>query len=277
MAEHGLDEPVIGVTFDGTGFGTDGAVWGGEFLIGDYRRFRRAAHLRYVGMPGGEMAIREPWRMAVAHLADAGVRHASLEARLVRAQLVAVEQMLRRHFQTPLTSSAGRLFDAVASLAGVADRVSYEGQAAVQLEGLASRVAPAGAYPVTVEPAGSLLLIDTRPLIAAVAEEATRKVDAALIARRFHSTLIDVIARVCHRLREATGLGAVVLSGGVFQSALLTAEVTARLGEDGFRVYRHRLVPPNDGGLSLGQLAIAAALLSDERPQGETDVPRDSR
>jgi hydrogenase maturation protein HypF len=278
MAEHGLVEPVIGVTFDGTGFGTDGAVWGGEFLIGDYRRFHRAAHLRYVGLPGGDQAIREPWRMAVAHLADAGIANAPVKARLLHTQLKTIETMLERRFRTPLTSSAGRLFDAVASLAGVADRVSYEGQAAVQLEWLASRVAPAGSYPFEIADFQdqSAIEIDTRPLIAAVAEEASRKVDAALIARRFHSTLVDVIVQVCNRLREATGLGAVVLSGGVFLNALLTTEVTAGLRKDAFRVHRHRLVPPNDGGLSLGQLAIAAALLSGTRPEGETDVPRHS-
>jgi hydrogenase maturation protein HypF len=267
MAEHGLTEPVIGVTFDGTGYGTDGAVWGGEFLVGDYREYRRAAHFRYVGMPGGEQAIREPWRMALAHLLDAGVPDIPVRARLLPTQLQTIERMLQRRFRTPLTSSAGRLFDAVASIAGEADRVSYEGQAAIQLEWLASRVAPAGAYPVSVEQVtgnGSAeppLVIDTRPLITAVAEEASRKVDASLIARRFHSTLVDVIAHVCNRLRETTGLDAVVLSGGVFLNALLTSEVSARLGKDGFRVYRHRLVPPNDGGLSLGQLAIAAASL----------------
>jgi hydrogenase maturation protein HypF len=268
MAEHQLTESVIGVTFDGTGFGTDGAVWGGEFLVGDYRQFRRMGHLRYVGMPGGDQAIREPWRMAVAHLADAGVEHAPLRARLLRTQVRTIERMLERRIRTPLTSSAGRLFDAVASLAGVADRVSYEGQAAVQLEGLAWGVAPAGAYPFAIEPvrgedsAENRLVIDTRPLITVVAEEAARGVGAALITRRFHSTLVEVIAQVCVRLREATGLGALVLSGGVFQNALLTTEVSARLRDDGFRVYRHRLVPPNDGGLSLGQVAIAAALLN---------------
>jgi len=178
--------------------------------------------------------------------------------------------MLEQRFRTPLTSSAGRLFDAVASLAGVTDRVSYEGQAAVQLEGLASRVAPAGAYPFAIEQvpgedaADPLLLIDTRPLITAVAAEAGQGQDAALIARRFHTTLREVIAHVCNRLRNTTGLDAVVLSGGVFLNALLTSEVSSRLRNDGFRVYRHRFVPPNDGGLSLGQLAIAAAILKDE-------------
>jgi hydrogenase maturation protein HypF len=260
MAEHGLSEPVLGVTFDGTGFGTDGAVWGGEFLIGDYHDFRRAAHLRYVGLPGGDRAVREPWRMAVAHLKDARVDLGPLKARIHSVELRTVETMLERRFNTPPTSSAGRLFDAVAALAGVRDRVSYEGQAAIELEWLASRVAPDGAYPFDLtQPPEGPFVVDTRPLIRAVADEAARGVGAALIARRFHSALIELIAVVCDRLRQVTGIGAVVLSGGVFLNALLTAEVSARLRGSSFRVYRHQLVPPNDGGLSLGQLAVAAA------------------
>jgi hydrogenase maturation protein HypF len=265
MAEHGLTEPVIGVAFDGTGYGTDGAVWGGEFLVGDYRHFRRAAHLRYIGMPGGDQAIREPWRMAVAHLADAGAALPGLTARLSQVEVRTITRMLERRFHTPLTSSAGRLFDAMAALAGVRDRVSFEGQAAMELEWLATGAAPDGAYPFDLQegeegdPPGAVLLVDTRPLIRAAAVDAGRGTTAAVIARRFHSTMVEVIAFVCGRMREATGLGVVVLSGGVFLNALLTSEVGARLGGEGFRVYRHRLVPPNDGGVSLGQLAVAAA------------------
>jgi len=263
MAEHGLTERVLGVTFDGTGFGLDGAIWGGEFLVGDYRHFERAAHLRYVGMPGGDRAIHEPWRMALAHLLDAGVGPGPLAARLLPVQLRTVERMLERRFNAPLTSSAGRLFDAVAAIAGVRDHVSYEGQAAVELEWLATEVAADGVYPfaIGVPAAGGPLVIDTRPLIRAVAEETAKGTAVASIARRFHSTVVELIAVVCGRMRQATGLGGVVLSGGVFLNALLTSEVSARLARDGFRVYRHRVVPPNDGGLSLGQLAIAAAHL----------------
>jgi hydrogenase maturation protein HypF len=257
MAENGLDEPVIGVSFDGTGYGTDGAVWGGEFLVGDYRTFHRRAHLRYVGLPGGDRAIREPWRMAVSHLADAHAELPELRARLLPVELRTVERMLARGLNTPRTSSAGRLFDAVASLAGVRDRVSYEGQAAIELEWLATEIAPDGAYPFDL--GGDPLVIDTRPLIRAVVADVSRGVGAALVARRFHSTLVELIAEVCSRLRAATGIDAVTLSGGVFLNALLTQEVSRRLAADGFRVYRHRLVPPNDGGLSLGQLAVAAA------------------
>jgi hydrogenase maturation protein HypF len=270
MVEHGLTDPVIGVAFDGTGYGTDGAIWGGEFLIGDYRQFRRVAHLRYVGMPGGDRAVREPWRMAVAHLRDAGVEREPFQERLPSGELRTVVQMLERRFHAPPTSSAGRLFDAVAALAGVRDRVSYEGQAAMELEWLAMTATPDGCYPfdlvetVDGSPLETTLLVDTRPLIRAVAEEAGQGVEAARIGRRFHSTVIEIIATVCGRLRETTGLNAVVLSGGVFMNALLTEEVSARLSSTGFQVYRHRLVPPNDGGLSLGQLAVAAAALRDE-------------
>ena len=264
MAEHGLNESVIGVTFDGTGYGTDGAIWGGEFLVGDYRGFRRAAHLRYVGMPGGDRAIREPWRMALVHLRDAQQDAAVVTDRQPAANVRTVEQMIAQQVNTPLTSSAGRLFDAVAALAGVRDRVSYEGQAAIELERLALPVKQDGIYPYELTEAvgatGELpLSIDTRPLIKEVARDVNRAVPDGVIARRFHSTLVELIAAVCGRLRATTGLGVVVLSGGVFMNALLTGEVCAYLRENGFRVYRHCQVPPNDGGLCLGQLAVAAA------------------
>jgi hydrogenase maturation protein HypF len=264
MAEHGLVEPVIGASFDGTGYGTDGAVWGGEFLVGDYRQFRRAAHLCYVGMPGGDQAVREPWRMALAHLMDASLTDDLLAGRVPPAALRAVRRMLERRFHTPPTSSAGRLFDAVAALAGVRDRVTFEGQAAVELEWLAADVTTDGAYSFdlveTVEGGApeAALVVDTRPIIWDVARDVGRGTDARLIARRFHSTLVEVIAAVCDRLRRATGLEAVVLSGGVFMNALLAHEAGGRLRRAGFRVYCHRLAPPNDGGLSLGQLAVAA-------------------
>ncbi len=264
MAEHQLTEPVIGVTFDGTGLGTDGAIWGGEFLVGDYRQFRRAAHLRAVGMPGGDQAIRAPWRMAVAHLLDAQAECPSSAARVSQVELYTIRRMLERHVNSPTTTSAGRLFDAVAAVAGVRDRVTYEGQAAIELEWLATTVPPDTAYPFTVsrptDPANEPLVIDTRPLIRAVADDARKGVEAARIARRFHSTLVELIVTVCGRLRGVTGLGVVVLSGGVFLNALLSREVAAQLEREGFRVYRHSLVPPNDGGLSLGQLAVAAAV-----------------
>jgi hydrogenase maturation protein HypF len=209
-------------------------------------------------MPGGEQAIREPWRMAVAHLADASADSGSLRDRIPEPAILAVHRQIERRFNAPMTSSMGRLFDAVATLAGGRPRVCFEGQAAMELEALASDAPADGLYPFLILP-GASLVIDTRPLIVGVAEDVRDGCTAAAIGRRFHSTLVEVVARVCSQLAEASGLSTVVLSGGVFMNALLTAETVARLTRDGFRVYRHRRVPPNDGGLCLGQLAVAAA------------------
>ncbi len=264
MVEHGLMDPVIGVVFDGAGFGSDGAIWGGEFLTGDCRNFTRAAHLRYVGQPGGDQAAREPWRMALAHARAAGAAVPTLEARIDPAAWRVVAQIVDRRLRTPPTSSMGRLFDAVAALAGVRDRVTYEGQAAIELEWLAEGVPPDEEYPFEILQEGSsdALQIDARPLIAAVVKDAGASVTAARIARRFHDAIAKMIVAVCERIRNQMGLHQVVLSGGVFHNVLLTRETKAGLETAGFRVYRHRLVPPGDGGLSLGQLAVAAAGLS---------------
>jgi hydrogenase maturation protein HypF len=265
MAEHGLAGEVIAVTFDGTGYGDDGAIWGGEFLVGDYREFRRAAHLRYVALPGGDRAVREPWRMALAHALDAECSVPALEATASPTELRAVKAMIERRLNAPLTSSAGRLFDAVASLAGVRQKVRFEGQAAMELERLAWRESPQGLYDFDLAREGDgrtvnpILVIDTRPLIRAIACDVERGVTPSCIARRFHDTLVEIIVVLCGEIRKQCGLDRAVLSGGVFMNALVTLWAAARLSEAGFHVYRHEAVPPNDGGLSLGQVAVAAA------------------
>ena len=259
IAEHGLTERVIGVAFDGTGFGEDETVWGGEFLVGDTRSVTRAGHLRPVALPGGEQAVREPWRMALSHLLDADLDRGALLNRIAHPQVRAVERMIERRLNTPLTSSAGRLFDAVAAIAGVCDRVSFEGQAAMQLEWLASDAAADVGYPYEITEAGNRFLIDTRPIVAGAFQDACAARPPAIIARRFHTALVDAIAAACIHLRSHTGLDAVVLTGGVFLNALLTAECELRLSQAAFRVFRHHVVPPGDGGISLGQLAVAAA------------------
>ncbi|MGD9722006.1 MAG: carbamoyltransferase HypF [Pirellulales bacterium] len=267
MAEHGLRSPVLGVAFDGTGLGTDGAIWGGEFLIANLAGFRRAAHLRYVPLPGGDQAIRQPWRAAVAHALDAGCNPALVNSIVSHESLRVIRQMLDRGVNCPHTSSVGRLFDAVAALTRIQTEVSFEGQAAMQLEWLATAARPDGSYPFDLQcpPGGSSppYEIDTRPLLRAVAEDVSRGATRQRIARRFQSTMVDIIAAVCARLRNDTQLADVVLSGGVFLNVLLTEEAVARLTADGFRVWRHEQVPPNDGGISLGQLAVAAAIAAE--------------
>jgi len=268
MAENGLTGDVIGVTFDGAGYGTDGTIWGGEFLVGGHASFRRAAHLRPIALPGGDQAVREPWRVGLAHLLDAGEGADLLAGQLPTSALRAAEGMICRRLNAPLTTSAGRLFDAVASLIGIRDRVSYEGQAAIELEWMASGVAPSGAYPfdLTDSEKQGAIVVDTRPLVLAVVREIQNGTDVRVIARRFHSSMAEIVVRVCCRLREQTGLDEVALSGGVFLNSLLLSESVERLEHEGFRVYRHRYVPPGDGGICLGQLVIAAAVSRCDNP-----------
>lgn len=264
MAEHVLNETCIGVTFDGTGYGSDETIWGGEFLIGDYTGFHRAAHLRLVPLPGGESAIREPWRMAFSHLVDSGADTSFVLRTPQTAQLNTLRRMLDRRINSPLTSSAGRLFDAVAVLAGLRECVSYEGQIAIELEDLATDVDSGSCYEFELQPghtADDPVVVDTRPLIACVVQDVRRGTEARIISRRFHTSVIEIITQVCLRLRDSSGIETVVLSGGVFLNSLLLSEVPKRLEGAGFRVYRHENVPTNDGGLSLGQLAVAAATL----------------
>jgi hydrogenase maturation protein HypF len=259
MAENGLVEDAIGVVWDGAGLGHDGALWGGEFLVGGYARVSRAAHWAYVPLPGGEQATREPWRMALSHLRNAGLQVSCLAPRIDALRLELVAMLCERRIQSPRTSSVGRLFDAVGSLVAGRDRVSFEGEAAIRLEALAAGELADGVYPFELG-GGEPIVIDPRPLVRAVVEDLEGGVPPARIARRFHSTLADVIAAVCERLREAHGLHVVVLSGGVFMNAILTEEASARLEGRGFVVVKHKEFPPNDGGLSLGQLAVAAGL-----------------
>jgi hydrogenase maturation protein HypF len=266
MAEHGLEGPVIGVAADGTGYGTDGAVWGGEILVADLQGFERAAHLAYVPLPGGEQAIRQPWRMAAVYLQRAfGNGFLDLELPLLRRDGFAgrwrpLAQMIERGLNSPPTSSMGRLFDGVAALLGVREEVRYEGQAAIELETLArgaEPVLPVDLYPFAVN--GDTL--DPSPLIGAIVADLLRGAAVPAIARRFHESVAAMLAQACARVREERGLDRVVLSGGVFQNRLLLEQTLERLTAMKFQVYINRIVPPNDGGVSLGQAAVAAARL----------------
>lgn len=265
LAEHALRGEVIGVAFDGAGLGTDGAIWGGEFLVAEYADFRRVAHLRYVPLPGGDQAARHPWRAAVAQAIDAGCDPKRLPLVPSPAELRTTERMIERGIHCPLTSSMGRLFDAVAAMTGLRASATFEGQAAMELEWQATGFDADGSYPFELTRVASApdspLEIDTRPLVRAVLSDAGRGIDRRLIARRFHTTIAEMIVAVCGRIHREAGLDRTVLSGGVFLNALLLQEATARLTDEGFQVFRHRLVPTNDGGISFGQLAVAAARL----------------
>jgi hydrogenase maturation protein HypF len=263
MAEHGLVGPVIGLALDGTGYGTDGAVWGGEVLVVEAGGFSRVAHLAYVPMPGGAIAIREPWRMAAAHLADAfGDNWKDLDLPLGAAvpaeKLDLAVRMARSGINAPPTSSLGRLFDAVAALCGVRARVHYEGQAAMELEMVAD-FDTAGRYPYEVTP-GEIFTVATAPLIRAVAADLGAGAPVSVVAGRFHRTVIDLFVALCRRVRGRTGLDQVALSGGVFQNVILLEGMVQGLAAAGFSVYTPEQVPANDGGISLGQAVAAAAM-----------------
>ncbi len=268
LADNGEDGPVIGVAFDGTGFGTDGTIWGGEFLIADLAGFVRGAHLAPVPMPGGAAAIRQPWRMAASYLHDAYPEGASLDVvRRNQRHWSQVLTMARRGVNSPVTSSAGRLFDAVAAILGVRDEINYEGQAAVELEQLADP-AERGAYRAAITTdgaagegaAGGPLLIAGRDLVRAVADDLAAGTSTNVIAARFHNGVAGLITQACVLLRERHGLSDVALSGGVFQNLLLLHAAVGKLEQHGFRVLVHSRVPCNDGGISLGQAVIAAAV-----------------
>lgn len=260
IAEHELQGPVIGVAFDGTGFGSDGAIWGGEFLLADLSGFERSAHLRYVRLPGGDAAIREPWRSAVAQLHDAGCDLSVLCDKVPQAALNVVTQMIRRGVNAPQTSSMGRLFDAVAALLGIRLKVSFEGQAAMELEWLAEQSGDTECYPLEVEEhERQPMIIETRPIIRSIVEDVRANVPRAVIARRFHATIAELIGRVAETIRNRTGVNRMALSGGVFMNAVLMEDSLRRLTNAGFEAFRQTAVPPNDGGLCLGQLAIAAS------------------
>jgi hydrogenase maturation protein HypF len=261
LADNGEAGPVIGVAFDGLGYGTDGTVWGGEILAADLRGFERLGHLDPVPLPGGTAAIREPWRMAAAYL-DAALDGAvpawlGVAARN-RDRWERVTALGRSGVASPRTSSAGRLFDAVAAILDVRDTINYEGQAAVELEQLADP-SERGAYPAAVTP-GTPFRIAGTGLVRAVADDLRGGVAAATVAARFHNGVAAAIAAACAAARERTGLGTVALSGGVFQNLLLLERTVTVLEAAGFRVLRHGRVPPNDGGISLGQAAVAGAL-----------------
>ncbi|WP_275461442.1 carbamoyltransferase HypF [Streptomyces noursei] len=270
MAEHGLDgrQPVIGVAFDGTGYGDDGAIWGGEILLADYAGYRRFAHLDYVPQPGGDTAVRRPYRMALAHLYAAGLPWTAELPPVVACppdELRLLERQLVRDVNCAPTSSMGRLFDAVSSLAGICHHAGYEAQAAVALEAAARTVGddrgPGYTFALRTGAAaggGAALVAVPGPVLAAVVEDVSAGTDPALVAARFHTAVAALVRRCCGLARERTGLATVALTGGVFGNALLAETAARMLRQDGFTVLRHRLVPPNDGGLALGQLLVAA-------------------
>jgi hydrogenase maturation protein HypF len=261
LAEHGETGPAVGAIYDGSGHGSDGAVWGGELLVGGLDGFRRAGHLCEVRLPGGDQAVRQPWRMACAWLVAATgeaepPRPTALRDAVDEARWRAVAGMAARGVMAPRTTSAGRLFDAVAALCGLRPTVTYEGQAAVELEAALDRHAR-GAYPIAVAADG---VLDAREAVVAVARDVAAGLPAGVVSARFHRGLADATARACAEIAAREGVGVAVLSGGVFQNVALLTATRDRLEAAGLRVLVPERLPPNDGGVSFGQAAVAAAM-----------------
>jgi hydrogenase maturation protein HypF len=261
MADNGLENrKVIGLSFDGTGYGTDGAIWGGEVLLADYAGFERFAHLEYLPLPGGDTAIRKPWRIAAGYAAALGLDIAALPfmREVDPRELTIVRQQVEKNLFAPLTSSMGRLFDAVAALAGVRTEVSYEAQAAIELETLSKdNLSAAKPYPFAMEESEAGIVIRLKDLLAAVVDDVRRQELTGLIGARFHQTVAAITLQACQRALTQTGIREVALSGGVWQNQLLLNLVREGLEQDGFTVYFHQQTPPNDGGLALGQAIVA--------------------
>ncbi|MFJ8015716.1 carbamoyltransferase HypF [Streptomyces sp. NPDC096339] len=298
MAEHGLggDRRVIGIAFDGTGYGDDGAVWGGETLLADYTGYTRFAHLAYVPLPGGDATVRRPYRMALAHLWAAGIDW-SPDLPPVHAcptdELLVLRRQLERNLNCVPTSGMGRLFDAVSSLAGVCHHAGYEAQAAIELEAAAMAAAdgggPAYRFALGAPEAGTAdsadappLTADPGPVLAAVVADLRAGTPPPVISARFHAAVAALVGELCLAARGRHGLDTVTLTGGVFANSALSSACSRLLREHGFTVLRHHRVPPNDGGLALGQLMVAGATATagcaDGHPQrGGTHVPGGAR
>ncbi|MFQ6040161.1 MAG: carbamoyltransferase HypF [Candidatus Poribacteria bacterium] len=278
MAENGLvgrnlandDSPpkIIGVACDGTGYGLDGAIWGCEFLIADENGFHRGAHLRYIPLPGGDAAAKEPYRMALSYLFSAFEEDfLSFDIPILKGldgkKVMTILRMIQRNVNSPLTSSCGRLFDAVSALIGIRDVTTYEAQAAIELEMVAD-AKTSHIYGYNIENESGVDIIDVRKMVREIVSDLQRDVSREIISAKFHNTVADFIVKTCERIRGQNNIDEVVLSGGVFQNRRLITKVLVQLRARGFTPYFHSRVPTNDGGVSLGQAVIADRMTSDE-------------
>jgi len=277
MAENHLEGKVIGVALDGTGYGTDGHIWGGEVLIADYKNFERAAHFEYIPLPGGAAAIHEPWRMAASYLGHHfGRDFLKLDIpfvhQLEHTKTNLLLRMIEQGINSPLTSSCGRLFDAVAALIGIRTQVNYEAQAAIELEMAISSPQEGNGYPLELMCEGNGWIIGTRALFKSIIADLRRNVTVGEISRRFHDGLVNAFVRIAASLRDETALNRVCLSGGTFHNVYLSQQLEFQLCKAGLEVFSHHEVPPGDGGLSLGQAVVAAAIVG----QGQASSARES-
>jgi hydrogenase maturation protein HypF len=258
MIENKIVDKVIGIAFDGTGFGTDGKIWGGEFLLCDYRGFERAGHLNYVKMAGGDSAVKQPWKMALAYLFKTYREevNTSIFTSIPEKSIKTILTMLKNNINSIETSSMGRFFDAVAALINLKTEVTFEGEAAVHLEAI-SQHDEEGIYKYDIDSVGETYIINTDNIIKNIIEDIYNSIDKSIIAKRFHNTVIAFTLEMCKLIGNKYGINSVALSGGVFQNEILLKGLHKKLIESNYKVYIHKDIPCNDGGISIGQLVIA--------------------
>ncbi|MCK5434732.1 MAG: carbamoyltransferase HypF, partial [Dehalococcoidales bacterium] len=263
MVDNGLESPVIGVVFDGTGFGTDGNIWGGELLVADYQQFTRMGHFEYLPLPGGALAIEKPYRIAIGYLlslfGEDGLKQDLPCLKQVDSlEIDIIKKQIEKKINSPLTSSCGRLFDAVSALIGVRSEIGYEAQAAIELEMVAcDEVYETNYYPFSIVEQDGLSLVKLQDLFSAIVCDLQSNTAKAIISVKFHNTVAQLTNKLCQIISHKKGISQVVLSGGVFQNRLLLRKTVSLLEASGFTVFTHKQVPCNDGGISLGQAVIA--------------------
>jgi len=269
MADNGLQSPIIGVTLDGTGMGADRYIWGGEFLVADYKGFSRLGHLEYLPLPGGDAAIKRPYRTAIGYIlslsGENALRRLAFMEQVSKVEVEIIKRQIERRLNSPLTSSMGRLFDAVSALIGIRSKIDYEGQAAVELEMAAYKACPEHSegtndnesYPYSITKDRGMRIIKLGELFQAILEDLKQGSSKARISVKFHNTVAQMTKEMCQLIASETGINQVALSGGVFQNRLLLKKTVTLLESNGFQVFTHKQVPCNDGGISLGQAVIA--------------------
>ncbi len=269
LLDNKIDEKIIGVAWDGTGYGADGKIWGGEFLIADLQKYERKAHLKYIPLPGGDITVKEPWRMGAVYIYDIFGKDFSkvdidFTKTLDKKKWSIIKTMIEKRVNSPMTSSIGRLFDAVSSILGIRSSINYQGQAAIELE-MTAKEDVDDFYKFEITKSVNTHIIDPKKTIESIVEDIKKGIDREIISGKFHKGLAEMIVDVSNLLREETGINKVCLSGGVFQNIVLRSEATKRLKKENFKVYNHNKLPPNDGGISAGQVAIAMKRLKLEK------------
>jgi len=262
MAEHGLVHDAIGVIYDGTGLGTDGAVWGGEFLVGNTKAYIRAARWKYATLQGGDLAVKQPWRCAVSYLNSANLNAYEVLRSIDEYKITAVNNALKEGIMCCESSSMGRLFDAVAAIVGIRNEITYDAQAAIELEAVAEPMVT-DCYDYHIEADAEQLAINYENIIRGIVDDISTAVETGRISAKFHNTVIAATIECVCRIRDKTGLYDVILSGGVFENQYILLGLIRELSATGFKVYHNQRVPINDGGVSFGQAAVAAAVLED--------------